>query len=273
MTSRRICAKNGWGFPAILELWEFRDLFFLLVQRDIKLKYKQTAVGIAWVVLQPLATALLFSLLFGSFAKFSIPEKTPYLLFAFVGMLVWLLFSQIVQRASNSLLGDARLISKVYFPRLLIPFASVAAMLVDFLVAFCIILILLPIYGVPFTWHMLLIFPFVLAEVLFATGVAVFLAALNIHYRDFIHVIPFMLQLLMYASPLFYSFSLVPEKWQTLFALNPLVGFAESFRFAILGMTTFPTLHLTIALVISFVVFFTGMVVFERLERTFADVI
>ncbi len=254
------------------ELWEFRDLFFLLVQRDIKLKYKQTAIGVAWVILQPLATALLFSILFGSFAKFSISEKTPYLLFAFAGMLAWLLFSQIVQRASNSLLGDARLISKVYFPRLLIPLASATAVLVDFFVALSVMLILLPVYGIPLSVNLLFILPLAFIEILFAIGLAVFLAALNIHYRDFIHVIPFMLQLLMYASPLFYSFSQIPEMWQSLFAFNPLVGFTEGFRFAIFG-SSFRVAHVATAILVSCAVFFLGMVIFERLERTFADVV
>lgn len=270
---RVIRARKGLGVPEFAELWGFRELFWLLVMRDIKLKYKQTAVGVIWVVLQPLITALLFSVLFGYFAKFSGPEDVPYLLFAFVGMLSWLVFSQVVQRASSSLVGDARLISKVYFPRLLIPLASATAVLMDFFVVLCVLLVLMPFYDLSLSWNCLFVFPLLVVEMLFAIGLATFLAAWNVHYRDFIHVTPFVLQLWMYASPLFYPFTLIPEGWQSWFALNPLVGFTEGLRWALLGGADFPFSHVMVALAISICMFFFGMVAFEKLERTFADVI
>lgn len=268
---KSIRAKKGWGIPSTQELWNYRELFWLLVIRDIKLKYKQTVIGIAWVVLQPLVTALLFSLLFGYFAKFD--TGVPYLLFAFVGMLAWLLFSQVMQRASFSLLGDVKLISKVYFPRLLIPLASATAVLIDFFIALGVLFILLSCFGFALDWKALLALPLLFGELMLAIGFSALFAAWNVHYRDFLHIIPFFLQLWMYASPLFYPLTLIPEKWQSVFILNPLVGYIEGFRFAFLGIGDFPGKLIGIAFAISVFVFLFGMIVFEKLERSFADVI
>lgn len=265
--------KTGYAFPDLRELWSYRELFWLLTIRDIKLKYKQTVVGILWVILQPLATTLLFCALFGVFAKFSLKNPHhPYFLFTFAGMLVWLLFSQIIQRASGSLLGDARLISKVYFPRLLIPCASATAVLLDFIIALAVFLLCSAYCDIipPF---LTALFPLVFGIMLLAIGLSAFLAALNVHYRDFNHIIPFMLQLWMYASPLFYPFSFVPKPWQTILALNPLVGYTEGFRAILLGEGTVFTVHVGIAFAISIVIFILGLIAFEKLERTFADVI
>lgn len=267
-----VCPKKGWEFPNLKELWAFRDLFLLLVERDVKLKYKQTALGVAWVILQPLATALLFTLLFSRFAKIDVPHSS-YLLFAYSGMVAWLLFSQVIQRASSSLLVDARLISKVYFPRLILPLASSAAVFFDFLIALSVMGVLLCFSEVSFSLNLLCILPCFFVEVMFAVGLSSALAAWNVHYRDFVHVIPFTLQLWMYATPLFYPSTLVPEAWRSLFALNPLVGIVEGFRFALLGQGEFPSLHFSLAVGVALITFVCGLFSFHRLEPTFADVI
>jgi lipopolysaccharide transport system permease protein len=265
-------ARKGWAFPNFRETWHFRDLFFLLVLRDIKLKYKQTAIGVLWVILQPLATALLFSLIFGYIAKFTTPG-IPYLLFAFSGMLAWLLFSQILQRTASSFLGDTRLISKVYFPRLVLPLASATAVWLDFIVALSLMLLLIPLYGVPYSWNLLFLFPIALSVFLLSTSLGCFFAAWNVHYRDFVHVIPFLLQLWMYASPLFYPTTLLPESIKRWFLLNPLVGYIDAFRWSLLGIGDFPWATFGSSLLFTFVVAILCMLFFDRLERTFADVI
>lgn len=264
--------RKGWAFPNFREIWHFRDLFLLLVIRDIKLKYKQTAIGVFWVILQPLATALLFSLIFGYFAKFTTPG-IPYLLFAFSGMLIWLLFSQVLQRTASSLLGDTRLISKVYFPRLVLPFASATAVWLDFLVALSLMLFLIPFYSVPYSWNLLFLFPIAFTVFLFATSLGCFFAAWNVHYRDFVHVIPFLLQLWMYASPLFYPTTSLPESVRAWFILNPLVGYLDAFRWSILGIGDFPFTTFLPSLFFTLLISTLCMLFFDRLERTFADVI
>jgi lipopolysaccharide transport system permease protein len=254
-----------------LELWRFRDLFLVLAQRDIRLRYRQTALGLVWVVLQPLAASLIFAAIFGLFAKLP-SEGTPYLLFVFAAMLPWNLFSGGVQRAGNSLIKDASLITKIYFPRPVIPIASVSAVLPDFAVAGVVMLVLMLLLGASFTWPIVALPVLIVITLAITVGVSLFFSALNVYYRDFAYALSFILQAWLYASPVVYSSSLVPERWQLLYGLNPLVGVIDGFRWALLG-APLPTSALIESAVIASLMLVVGATVFKRVERSFADVI
>lgn len=268
----RLHASRGWSALNFRELWEFRDLFLILAERDVKLRYKQTALGIIWVILQPLLASLIFAVIFGRLANLP-SDGVPYLLFVYAGILPWNLFAGALQRASSSLTGNTGLISKVYFPRMIIPIASSAAVLVDFLVALAVMGCLLVVYRVPPSFNLLAL-PVVLAVVmLIAVGVSLWLSALNVYYRDFMYALPFVIQIWMYASPLVYSGGIVPEKWKLIYGLNPMAGAIDGFRWALLGSGAFPWLTMGIALGAGCALFIGGAFVFRRIERTFADVI
>ncbi len=263
---------SGWAALELGNLWRYRDLIVILTTRDVKLRYKQTALGVVWVILQPLVAALIFAVIFGRYAK--LPSSgLPYLPFVFAGMLPWNLFAGALQRAGNSLISDSKLISKVYFPRMAIPVASSIAVLVDFFVALVVMLVLLPLYGIPFSLNLLLL-PFLLALTLvLAIGVSLFLSALNVYYRDFMYALPFVIQVWMYASPVVYSADLIPGPLHSVFAVNPMVGVIDGFRWALLGLGDFPALSLLISVVLGAILFVLGALVFQRVERNFADVI
>jgi lipopolysaccharide transport system permease protein len=267
----RIQSEEGWSPINFSELWAFRDLFIILAMRDVRLRYKQTALGVIWVILQPLVASIIFAVIFGYFAK--LPSDGPYLPFVFAGMLPWTLFASGLQRAGNSLISDQRLITKVYFPRIVIPIASTVAVLIDFAVAFVVMLGLLLLYRIPLTWH-LLVLPCLLLIVIFITvGVSLLFSALNVYYRDFMYALPFIIQVWMYASPLVYAANLISAGWRTLYILNPMVGVLEGFRWALLGTEDFPMPAIVTAIVGSFVFFLSGAYIFNRVERSFADVI
>jgi lipopolysaccharide transport system permease protein len=254
-----------------LELWRYRDLFRILAERDIRLRYRQTALGVVWVVLQPLASALIFAAIFGLFAKLP-SDGVPYLLFVFAAMLPWNLFAGGVQRAGNSLITDARLITKIYFPRAIIPVASVAAVLLDFAVAAVVMLALMFLQATPVTWPILALPALIAMTLAITLGMSLFFSALNVYYRDFSYALPFILQAWMYASPVVYSSSLVPERWRLLYGLNPLVGVIDGFRWAFLG-APYPTVSLIESGVVGCLMLIVGAAVFKRVERSFADVI
>jgi lipopolysaccharide transport system permease protein len=268
----RIAPPSSWSDLSLIELWSYRDLFGILALRDIKLRYKQTALGVTWVVLQPLLASLIFAAVFGTLAKLP-SDGLPYLLFVFAGMLPWNLFAQSLQRAGNSLVGDSRLISKVYFPRIIIPIASASAVLLDFVVAFGVMVIMGMAYGVPVTWAWLAVIPLVGLTFLISIGASLFFSALNVYYRDFMYALPFIVQMWMYASPLVYSTGLVPTKWQFAYSLNPMAGVIDGFRWALLGHTEFPAVGLTLSTIGAVLIFALGLFVFQRVERSFADVI
>lgn len=268
----RIQASKGWTGLSLRELWPYRDLFWILALRDVKLRYKQTALGITWVVLQPILTSGIFAVVFGLLADLP-SDDSPYLLFAYAGTLPWILFSQSLSRAGGSLVGAREMISKVYFPRMILPIASTFSVLVDFLVGLVSISVLFLIYQVPLTWNLLAIPLFVLVNMIIAIGVSFWVSAFSVHYRDFIYVLPFLTQAWMYASPVAYSSSIVPEQWRTLYALNPMVGIIDGFRWALLGQGNFSWLSIGISLGIGFLIFVVGAFVFQRIERSFADVI
>jgi lipopolysaccharide transport system permease protein len=253
------------------ELWQYRNLLTMLVERDIRLRYRQTALGVVWVILQPLVASLIFTAVFGIFAK--LPSNgSPYVLFVFAAMLAWNLFSGGVQRAGNSLVNDRNLITKIYFPRPILPIASVGAVLLDFAVAAAVMLGLMLLLGEPITLTVLAVLPLGLLAITATLGVSLLLSALNVYYRDFAYALPFILQIWLYASPVVYSSSLVPDRWRLVYALNPMVGVIDGFRWAFLG-GEFPTLPIVAAVAASTIALVIGATVFMRVERTFADVI
>lgn len=268
----RIQHTSGWSALNFREMWEFRDLFLILASRDVKLRYKQTALGVIWVILQPLLASLIFAVIFGRLANLP-SDGMPYILFVYAGMLPWNLFSASLQRAGNSLISDSRLITKVYFPRLIIPIASSAAVLVDFCVAFIVMAGLLIFYRVPPSLNMLMLPVLVLITLLVSVGVSLWLSALNVYYRDFMYALPFAIQVWMYASPLVYSGSIIPDRWKPIYGLNPMSGIIDAFRWSLLGAGAFPSLTLGLAVVIGCIFFIGGAFVFRRVERSFADVV
>lgn len=268
----RIRSTKGWAALNVGELWKYRDLLWILVNRDIKLLYKQTALGFGWVALQPLIGANILALIFGRFAKLP-SDGAPYLLFVFCGLTAWTYFSNSMQRASNSLIRNSQLVSKVYFPRMLIPLATMFAVLVDFAVMIVMLFIFMGVYRFPVTLRLVAIPGLLLLMMLAATGVALWFSAVSVKYRDTSYAFPFFAQIWMYASPVVYPTSMVPAKWQTVYALNPAVGFVEGFRWAVLGHSALSLNVLLITIAMSLFLFFSGAFFFRRVERGFADVI
>ena len=260
------------SFIDLKELWRYRDLLYMLAMREIQLRYKQTAFGIVWVILQPLLPAAIFAVIFGMFAK--LPSNgSPYLLFVFTGTMIWNLFSQAITRAGNSLVGSANLISKVYFPRILVPLSSVGAVLFDFLVTSVLLIILMIGYKIPIGLHLLLFPLFLLLTLISATGISLWLSALNVKYRDFMYAMPFLVQVWLYATPVVYASSLVPHKYQWVYSINPAVGFVEGFRWSILGSSALTVSMIIVSTIVAIVALISGLIYFRTTERKFADVI
>jgi lipopolysaccharide transport system permease protein len=272
----RIRPTKGWAALNVGELWRYRDLLWILVNRDIKLLYKQTALGFGWVALQPLIGANILALIFGRIAKLP-SDGAPYLLFVFCGLTAWTYFSNSMQRASNSLIRNSQLVSKVYFPRMLIPLATMFAVLVDFAVMIVMLFVFMGIYGFPPTFRLLAIPGFLLLMMLAATGVALWFSAVSVKYRDTSYALPFFAQIWMYASPVVYPTSMVTNvvsaPWPTVYALNPAVGFIEGFRWAVLGHSALNLNILLLTIVMSLFLLFSGAFFFRRVERGFADII
>lgn len=261
-----------WPRIDLRELWAYRGLFFFLVWRDVKVRYAQTVLGAGWAILQPVLTMLVFTVIFGRFAN--IPsDGVPYAVFSLAALVPWTYFSTALSGASNSLVSSTNLITKVYFPRLVIPFAPVLAGLVDFAVALLVLGAVMLSYGiVPGPLALVVVPLLVVAMMLTSAGVGCWLAALNIQYRDVKHVTPFLVQVWMYASPIVYPMSLVPERWHGVYALNPMAGIVEGFRAVLLGtsVVSWPTIALSLG--VGAVLFVTGSLYFRRTERVFADV-
>jgi lipopolysaccharide transport system permease protein len=253
------------------ELWQYRELLYFLTLRDIKVRYKQTMMGVAWVIIQPLLTVLIFTLVFNRFVRLD-TGPLPYPLFALSGLLLWLFFANAVTNSTNSLLSNSNLITKVYFPRLFIPAASVGAGLVDLGVAFLLLIALCIYYGVGLTLNLLFVPLLILQMALLALGVGLLSAAMTVKYRDLRHALPFIIQLWMFASPVIYPASVVPEKWKWLLLINPVAGIIEGFRAALTGRP-FDWLHLSVSAATTFALLFFSVYVFRRFEDTFADVV
>jgi lipopolysaccharide transport system permease protein len=262
---------KGWRMLDLKELWAYRELLLVLTMRDIKVRYKQTVLGVAWAVIQPVMTMIVFSVIFGNLAKLP-SEGYPYPIFVYAALLPWTFFSNAIGTSASSVIGSSHLVSKVYFPRLIIPLSSVGAGLVDLAIASGILLLMMVWYGVGWTFN-LLAAPLLLVAVVFtALGVGTLLAALTVAYRDFRYVIPFLVQIWMYATPVVYSKDLIPDKWQWLLFLNPMAGLIDAFRSAFLGKP-FDYQAIGISFAISAAVFLWGVAYFEKVERRFADII
>lgn len=263
--------SGAWVAINFRDLWAYRELLFFLTWRDLKVRYKQTSLGVVWAVMQPILTMLIFTLFFGRLAGVK-SDGIPYALFAYAGLLPWTFFANAVTTSSNSLVNNSNLITKVYFPRLMIPAAAVAAGLVDFFIAFLLLGGLLVFYGIAPTWNMLMLLPLVLLTTLFALAVGMWMSALNVKYRDIRHALPFVIQLGQFLSPVIYPLSLVPARWQFLYILNPLAGIIEGFRSAIFGRP-FKLWSLGVALVVTLSLLCYAAYAFRRTEKTFADII
>lgn len=263
---------SGWSAINLRELWTYRDLLMILAGRDIKLRYKQTGLGITWVVLQPLVAALIFTVMFGRFAKLP-SDGHPYLVFVFSGVVTWNYFSAVLQRAGNSLITDQRLITKVYFPRLAIPLASTFSAMIDLLVSLGVLAVFMIFYSISPTWRLLALPLFIALTALTATGVSLWLSAFNVKYRDFVYALPFLLQVWMFASPVVYATTIVPERWRLYYSLNPAVAFIEGVRWSVLGTSSITPAMVGITTVLSLAVFVGGAFFFRRVERGFADAI
>jgi lipopolysaccharide transport system permease protein len=253
------------------ELWEYRELLYFLVWRDVKVRYKQAVLGAGWAVLQPAMAMVIFTIIFGRLVKLP-TDGSPYPVFVYAGLLPWTFFSNAVTTASNSLVNSANVITKVYFPRVIIPLAAVGAGLVDFTVAFGLLIILLVWYHIPLTPWFALVPVFLLLTIIAAVGVGTVLSALTVNYRDFRWVLPFAIQVWLYATPVTYASSVVPEKWRVAFGLNPMAGVVEGFRSAVLGRPPLWTLVGTSA-VVAVATLVLGLIYFQRVERTFVDVV
>lgn len=264
-------ASDSWVALDLRGLWTYRELLYFLTLRDVKVRYKQTLMGAAWAILQPLFAMLIFTLFFGKLAR--IPsDGIPYPLFAYAGLLPWTFFSNAINNSGNSLIASTNLITKVYFPRMIIPGAAVGAGLVDLAIAFLVLIGLMVYYGVGFSWAMLMLPVLVLLAAVLALGVGMWLSALNVKYRDVRHALPFLIQLWMFLSPVIFPSSLVPQKWRWLFLLNPLTGIIEGFRSALFGRP-FHWAALGISLAITIIVLIYSAYAFRRMERHFADLI
>jgi lipopolysaccharide transport system permease protein len=265
--------KRGWTALNLRELWAYRELLYFLTWRDVLVRYKQAVLGIAWAVLQPLLTMIVFTAVFNRALNVQSPyEGVPYEVFSFSGLLAWNFFSGALSRSGVSLVGNANLLTKVYFPRLVIPISAVLAGLVDFVIAFVVLMILMAAYGIFPGWELALLPVFLVLAIVTALAVSLWLSALNVLYRDVQHLIPFLVQLWMFASPVIYAIDNIPESLRLVYSLNPMTGVIGGFRWSLLGQQ-FPGGPMWISVGVVVVLFAGGLFYFRRMERIFADVV
>jgi lipopolysaccharide transport system permease protein len=263
---------RGWVSLKLNELWEYRELLYFLVWRDVKVRYKQTALGATWAIVQPFMAMVVFSIFFGKLAKMP-SDGIPYPLFAYAALVPWSFFANGLSQSSNSLVGSAHLITKVYFPRLVVPISSVISGIVDFVLAFVVLLGMMFYFGVLPTFNVIwLPFLLVLAFVT-ALGVGMWFSALNVEFRDVRYVVPFLTQFWMFATPIVYPSSLLSEPWRTLYGINPMVGVVEGFRWALLGTETAPGPIIIVSSLAAVMILIGGAFYFRKMEKTFADVV
>jgi lipopolysaccharide transport system permease protein len=261
-----------WSDLDLAELWRFRELLYCLVQRELKIRYKQAAIGVGWAVLQPVLAVLIFAVIFGHFAKMP-TGGTPYVIFAFTAVLPWTYFSEALRRSSGGLVSDSDLVRKVYFPRLIVPLAQVTAPLADFAAGFVVLLVLFAAFHVAPTPAIVLLPLFLLVALALALAIALWLGPISVRFRDVVHALPFLLQIWMYASPVAYPASIVPERWRLIYSLNPMVGVIEGFRWALLGSSQPDFRAMAVSGAFITVALAGGVVFFRKMERSFADVI
>jgi lipopolysaccharide transport system permease protein len=263
---------RGWGRLNLYEIWKYRELTYFLTWRDLKVRYKQTVLGASWAILQPFLSMVVFSVFFGGLLNVSSGD-VPYPIFSYTALLPWGVFAKALNDAGRSLVANRAMITKIYFPRMVIPLASVVSGLVDFAIAFVVLLGMMWYYKLPLTSNVWTLPFFLLLAMITALGVGLWLSALNVLYRDIGYIIPFLTQLWFYMTPIVYSASEVPEQWQTIYALNPMVGVVEGFRWALLGSSASPSPMVGVSSIVALLILVTGMFYFRRMERNFADMV
>lgn len=268
----RIEPSKGWVSLRLHELWEYRELLYFFTWRDIKVRYKQTVLGAAWAIIQPFLTMVVFSLFFGRLANMP-SDGIPYPIFSYTALVPWTFFANGLNQASNSLVGSANLIRKVYFPRLMMPICSVVSGIVDFVLAFTVLLGMMLYYDVIPTLNVLWLPLFLLLALVTSLAAGIWLSAMNVQFRDVRYVLPFLTQLWLFATPIAYPSSLLPEPWRTLYGLNPMVGVVEGFRWAMLGSAQRPGAMIIVSTLMALALLVTGAYYFRRMEKTFADVV
>jgi lipopolysaccharide transport system permease protein len=264
--------SRGWQHLDLMKVWQYRELLFFLSWRDIKVRYKQTLLGALWAVIQPLMTMVVFSLFFGKLAKMP-SDGIPYPLFVFTALVPWTLFSNSLTQSSNSLVQNAHMLKKVYFPRLIIPISTVLSGVIDFIIAFGVLLLMMLFYRVVPTVDMIWVPCLVLLEIATVLGVGLWLSALNVQFRDVRYVVPFLSQFWLFTTPIAYPSSLLTEPWRTVYGLNPMVGVVEGFRSALLGLHPAPGPVIIVSSCTSLMILISGLFYFRRMERTFADTV
>jgi lipopolysaccharide transport system permease protein len=263
---------RGWAALNLRDLWHYRELLYFMTWRDVKVRYKQTAIGAVWAVLQPFLTMVVFSVIFGRLAK--VPsDGVPYPVFSYTALLPWTFFATAITQAGTSLVTNINLVSKVYFPRLIVPTAGVLVGVVDFVVAFAVLLGMMLVYGIVPGIAVLMLPLFVLLAFMTALGISLWLSALNVKYRDIRYTIPFLTQFWLFVTPVAYPSSMIPERWRLLYGLNPMAGVVEGFRWALLGSERAPGGIILVSAAVVIVLFVGGLFYFRRMEREFADVI
>ncbi len=264
--------SRGWISLQLREVWEYRDLLLFLAWRDVSVRYKQTILGAAWAIIQPFFSMVVFSLFFGRLA--GIPsDGVPYPIFSYAAMLPWTYFATAMSNSSDSLVGSSNLLTKVYFPRLVIPLASVMPAFIDFAIAFVVLLGMMAFYGIAPTWNVVWLPAFLLLALITALGVGLWLSAMNVQYRDIRYAVPFLVQFWMFSSPVTYPSSIIPDQWRALYGLNPMAGVIEGFRWALLGTETGPGPMTAVSALAAIVLLLSGAFYFRRMEKTFADVV
>jgi len=265
-------ASKGWAGPKLRELWEYRELLFFFVWRDVKVRYRQTVMGALWAIIQPVFTMVIFSLFFGRLAK--VPsDGLPYPIFSYAALVPWIFFATALTQASNSLVLSANMVKKIYFPRLTLPIATVLAGVIDFVLAFMVLLGMMLFYGLLPTINVLWLPFFLLLALITSLGVSLWLSAMNVQFRDVQYTIPFLTQAWLFATPIAYPSSLLSEPWRTLYGLNPMAGVVEGFRWALLGTDTAPGPMTLVSAVVALTLFISGAFYFRRMEQGFADVL
>jgi lipopolysaccharide transport system permease protein len=264
--------SRGWISLELHEVWKYRELLYFFIWRDIKVRYKQTIIGTAWAIIQPFFTMVVFSLFFGWLAK--IPsDGIPYPIFSYAALVPWMFFANGLSQSSDSLVGSANLIKKVYFPRLAIPTAAVLSGIVDFVLAFSVLLGMMLFYGIIPTWNIVWLPAFLILTLITSLGVGLWVSAMNVQFRDVRYTVPFLIQFWLFSTPIAYPSSLLSEPWRTIYGINPMVGVVEGFRWALLGADTAPGPIIIVSSMAAFIALVSGAFYFRRMEKTFADVV